>query len=251
MKKLLPLLVILLLSGCGTLLPKKVEFFQDKVQRVPEPTAKERELQRQAAAAAAEKARETVEAAISNAAPPAVTAPARDTETLTAVVSESLGPPLHPAAPDKSADAIADELRSAIAKLNRRLDEFKRDNNENAGKKIEGTGVFQIPYFLWVALVGVFVFAGLIVAGVLWHGLKLYGMTNPPVALGLNAVQAGAGFARKALAEVVQGGEAFKSALEKEIQDPVLLAKIKGLFQSHQRMEQSQDTQAIIKELTK
>jgi hypothetical protein len=249
MKKMLLILIVGLFSGCGTLIPKRVELFQDKVQKFPEPRSSEIETQRRAADLAERKARETYDAAIVSGATTNVVQPAAETVALTGAVSDSLGPPKKPA--DETGQEVAAELRHAIAKLNGRIDDFKQGNDENAGKKIENTGLISVPYFLWVALVGVFIFVGLIVAGVLWTFLKMYAVSNPPVQLGVSAVQMGANFLKRALGEVTKGGEAFKAQLAKTVEDPALQEKIKELFRVSQERAQSGDVQEIIKALTR
>lgn len=253
MKKCLALLLSLtLLTGClGTLVPKKVEFLQDKVALVPEPTSREKELQKQVAQRAHEKAQETYVAALTNHCVPQVVSPAADTVILTESVSRSVGPPVSPASVTKPARDLAAELDTAIAKLDRRLDEFKEDNNHNAGKKIEGTGLFQIPYFVWLLICAALAFLALLFIGFLWTAVKLYSLSNPPVALGLNAIQTGAGFAKRALSEVIKGGQEFKQAVQDRFDDPETQAEILELFRLHQERSQSVDTQNLIKELKK
>lgn len=244
------LLIVPLLVGCGTLIPKRVEFGQDKVRAFPEPRAAEKETQREVARLAADKAQETLKAAITADSPASVVLPADETVTLTGAVAESVGAPLSALPIDTEAREAAADLRRAVAKLNKRMDEFKEDNNENTGKKIEGTGWLSVPYFLWIALVGVFLFAGLIVAGVVWHMVKMYATVNPPLQLGVGAVQMGAGFAKKALSQLAAGGEAFKTALEKEVSDPALLNRIKDIFRTAHQTEQDGDVQAVVRQIT-
>lgn len=251
LKKLLPFFIagLLMISGCG-LIPKKVELFQDKVAKFPEPKASEKEIQRQTAQRAHDRAGETVKAAIATQADAAVIVPAVEAEVLTDAVSDSLGSPLHPASPDKTSEALATELRTAIAKLNSRIDNFKTDNNENAGKKIEGTGLFQVPYFVWLGGALVLAFIGVIVLGVLWTFLKMYAMSNPPVQLGVGAVQMGSNFLKRALSEVTAGGEKFKEELLKKVEDPALQDRVKELFRTEHLKAQSQDTQDLLKLMT-
>lgn len=249
MKKLFTILLVCAMTGCGTLIPKRVEFFQDKVHQFPEQSASEREIQRQAAQRAEEKAREMLSEAYKELASPKVTEPGEEVVDLTGAVASSLGPPRHPST--KPSDELADSLRSAVAKLNTRIDEFRKENNENTGKKIEGTGLFSVPYFLWIAIVGVLFFVGLLIAGVLWTFFKMFAASNPPVQLGLGAVQLGAGFLKRAVGEVAKGGEAFKDALMKKVSDPKLQEELKELFRIEHERSQSADTQALLKEITK
>jgi hypothetical protein len=244
-----PILLALLLTGCGTLIPKRVELFQDKVKEMPVARASEREVQRQAAQRAAQASASVLLAVVTDGAGTNIVQPAGDAAKLSDSVSRSLGPPLKPSS--EAAPDLSRRLDTTIAKLNDRMDSFRDKNDENAGKKIESTGMFQIPYFLWIGLVGVFLFIGLIVMGVLWSFLKMYALSNPPVALGVNAISAGGKFATKALSQLVKGGETFKDAVVKEVSDPALQAKVKELFRVHHQTAQDQDVQAVIKELTK
>jgi hypothetical protein len=239
---------LLLGGGCGTLIPKRVEFFQDKVQKFPEESASYREAQRRAAALAERRVQQVLEGAIEENCTTNVTQKAEEARRLTGAVADSLGNPLKPAT---DASSAADALRKAMAKLDQKIESFKQSNDENAGKKIEGTGLFSVPYFVWLFIVILLVFAGLVVAGLVWTALKVYATTNPPLALGLNAVQAGGNFAKKALAQVLKGGEEFKSAVMKEVNDPAVQARLQQLFSTHQRINQDQDVQAVVKELTK
>ena len=250
MKKFLAASLAILLTGCGTLIPKSVEFGQDKVAKFPEPKAAEKEKQRQAARMAADRAEQTLENALTCNAPFEVIKPAEDTAVLTDAVAESVGPPKTPAPVDKEARAMAAELRSTMAKLASRIDSFKSDNNENTGKKIEGTGWLQIPYFVYILLVGAMVFVGFILMGLAWTFLKMYGLSNPPVQLGVTAVQAGAGFLKRALSEVVSGGEKFKEDVMAHVKDPALQEKLKEVFRISQERVQSQDTQALVQAMT-
>ncbi len=244
------LMAAALLSGCS-LIPKPVELFQDKVKTVPEKRQADKEIQRQVAQRAEEKARETYGAALTTFADPTVVLPAAETVLLTDAVSESVGPPVHPASPNKATEDLVRELRTSIAKLEQRLDAFKADNNENAGKKIEGTGLFQIPYFVWLGGFLVLGFIGFIVLAVLWTALKAFAMTNPPVQLGVQAAQLGAGFLKRTLSEVVAGGEKFKEKIVSEVEDPELQEKIKTLFRTEHEKAQSDDAKNLIQIMTR
>jgi len=243
-------LVIPWLAGCGTLIPKRVEFGQDKVRAFPEAKRGETEIQKQVARRAAESAQEVLQNALIVDAPPNVVEPAKDAAILTEVVSESIGAPSKSAPGDATAKALAQELRAAMAKFDQRLDEFKRGNNENAGKKIEGTGFLQIPYFVWLFVVAAMGFVGLIILAILWTAVKMFAMGNPPLQLATGAVQAGAGFFKRALGEVVSGGEEFKKSVMKKVKDPALQEEIKELFKVEHKQAQSKDTQQLVSAMT-
>lgn len=245
-KTLAALLAInLMLSGCSFLLPKKVEFFQDKVQAFPEAKAGEREVQRRAAFRAEVKAKETLNAALATDADLTVVKPAAETVDLTDAVATSLGPPNKPASASQSSEDLARELRMSVAALNKRIESFKADNNENAGKKIEGTGVFQIGYFsMWALILG-----GLVIV---WFGLKVYGMVNPVVGLGVNTVgRVSSTLLRRSVTELSEGGEWFKQAIEKHTAPALTKEQILELFAREHMAAQSRDVQSIIKDLTK
>lgn len=242
--------LMVMLTGCGTMIPKKVEFGQDKVQKFPEAKQRELEVQKQAARMTAERADETLVQALAAGAPEAVLKPATDTAVLADAVSESVGPPKSPAPVDKEARQMAADLRTSMAKLALRVNEFKAESNENVGKKIEGTGFLQIPYFVYLLIVGAMVFVGLVVGGILWTIFKMYAASNPPVQLGMNAVQLGAGFLKRALKETVEGGEKFKQEVLKHVADPALQAKVKEVFRIEQERTQSRDTQEVVKAMT-
>ena len=93
--RLLVLAILALASGC-TLLPKRVEYFQDRVQPVPERAPAADESLRQTARLAAQRTAETERAALATDAAPEVVAPVRDTAILTGAVAEHVGPPSAP-----------------------------------------------------------------------------------------------------------------------------------------------------------
>lgn len=237
-----------LLTGCGTLFPKRVEFGQDKVEKFPVKKAAEQEVQRQAAQRAKEEAAKTLEAAIEEETSPAVVEPAKATARLTDAVSDSLGPPLHPSAVTSA--ELARALDTAMAKLNKRIDGFKRDNDENIGKKIQGTGWLSVPYFIWVGILAALGFVGFIILGVAWTALKAFSISNPPLALGLNAVQLGTKGATTLVSQLLKGGEKFKERLAAEVSDPAVVAAVEKIFRDEHEKAQSPEAQIIVKHLT-
>jgi len=243
-KRLLALLGLsaVLFTGCSSLIPKQVEFFQDKVEQYPTAKRAEREIQRQAAQRAAEKADETMVAAIKEGSSPTVVEPAKETTKLTDAVSRSLGPPAYPSS-DPS-DVLSRKLDHAIAKLNQRLDEFKADNDKNVGHKIEDTGLFKVPYFAWLALVGAGLFVVYFVLKTLVH---VAAAGNPAVGLGLHAVQLGGRGVAALAKEVIHGGEIFKEKIAAEM--PEVAERIEKIFQSAHREAQSPATQEAVKKL--
>ena len=102
------LLMSALLVGCGTLIPKKVEFFQDKVEAFPEAKSREKEVQKETAARAAQASLDTLISAVDERASTNVVNPAKDAVVLSGAVARSLGPPETPST-DK-----ADELSAKL-----------------------------------------------------------------------------------------------------------------------------------------
>ena len=253
MKNLLLALIILAASGCGSLVPKRVELGQDKVEKMPIAKPAEREVQRQVAQRAAVKADETLRAAIMEDASGVVVKPAAETAVLTDSVSRSLGPPSKPADPDVASERLARKLDASVAALNRRIEEFRDDNDKNAGHKIEGTGFLQVPYFVWLGGAFVLIVVCVVIAGLAWTALKIYGISNPPVALGLKAVQTGGSLAAKAVGQLVHGGERFKEWLHTElphVSDDVKKA-ILDLHESAHKETADEAVQHVVKELTR
>lgn len=246
MKKILLLLLISVsLSGCS-LIPKKVELFQDKVHKFPETTQKQKELQREAAQIAKEKAQETLVAATAEAASPAVIAPAKETALLTDVVAESIGAPAKRSY--ETPKAVADDLRSAMAKHDKKVDSFTKDNNENTGKKIEGTGLLQVPYFLWAGGIVLLLF-------ILWHlartALMAASAANPGALIGVGAMNLTGTLASKGISQLVAGGQKFTDWVEKKIDDPALKGKILEAFSTAHKKSQDQDVRTVVDHLLK
>lgn len=236
------MLVPALLGGC-MLAPKPVEFFQDKVQKFPEPTNREREVQKQAARLASDKAQQTLIAAVEEGSSIQVTVPAAETVALTESVADSLGPPRSPW--EGSAKELSLKLDKTVAELDKRLLEFKFDNNENAGKKIEGTGLFSVGYFtLWgVAILGIFL---VILA------FKVWGMINPIVGLGVNtAGRVGSTILNKGFSELVSGGNKFHNWVETHTSPTLTKEEILELFTSAHKEEQSREVRAVVRNLTR
>lgn len=232
------------LAGCG-IIPKPVEFFQDKVKAVPEATAGEKETQRQAADLAARKAEETLRAAIRESASDSIVKPAEDTSLLTRSVTTSLGPPLHPW--NAEADLLAIKLDTAIAQLNKRLDKFTDKQTENVGKKIEGSGWFQVPWIVYAGGIALVIFFGLVAAKV---ALAVLSTMHPGVAVGTRVAQMGASTVSRALGQTIQGGKDFVGEITKKYSADVANEVIE-LFKQHQQKNQDSDVQRMIKDLIK
>jgi len=237
---LIPALVLSLLTGCA-ILPKPVEYFQDRVQPVPERTAASEESLRQAAHLAAERASETERAALTTEASPAVLTPARDTAVLTETVSDRLGPPSAPWR--EEIDALIALIDAQEAHYQRALSTYRDQVQANVGKSIEGTGAIQIGYFTHLLILAA-LFA------VAWMIVRIIAIFNAPVAVGLKTVEGGSKFLGRALAEVVEAGQDFKTRLRKRLADqPDLAESILDDFRESHRANQSRDVQRAVVEL--
>lgn len=246
MKKILLLLAAstLLFTGCGTLLPKRVEFFQSKVRAFPEPSDTLKEDQRKAAALAAVRASETYTEAVKSNAPASVTNPAKDTVDLTHAVSTSLGPPKYLYTGTNATKNLVGSLNYDVAKFNGKVEDFKERNDKYEGKKIEGTGLFSIGYFTYIGLI-------LLVLFLLWTGLKIYGMVNPVVGMGTSLVgRVSSSVLSKGVSEITAGGEAFKQYIESSGIEDKVKAQVLDLFSRAHRENQSSDVQKIVQTLT-
>lgn len=236
------ILSLALLTGCS-LIPKKVEFFQDKVHRFPVATLSQVEAQKQAAELAKRRAAQTVDAALSEGSSTNILSPARDTEKLTDAVSTSLGPPVSPAT---DTDAAVAKLTKAVATLDNKIEAFKRENDKDAGKKIEGTGFLQIPYLVYVGLIALVIIVG-------WHLAKLAlaaaSAANPGAAVGLGVVNAGGALVGRAFSQVVNGGEEFLKWVDQRFEDPKLKDEIVQTFKALHKQSQDQDVQTLVNQI--
>lgn len=242
MKKSLTLLFLIALTGCGTLIPKNVEFFQKKVKSVPVASESAKETERQAAALASVKAEETFVAAVEANSPATVLAPAKDTELLTRAVSGSLGPPAYTYAGITT--NLVNKVDSNVAKLNRKVGNYSEKVAPLVGKKIEGTGFFRMGYFTYIGII-----IGLVVLA--WFALKIYGSINPIVGLGTNVVgRLGSKSVAGIASELVKGGEVFKEDVLHSTLAHDVKAEVLRLFSGAHAKAQSTDTKSVVSALT-
>jgi len=229
------------LTGCGTLLPGRVEFFQKKVKPVPEATSAAKDTERQAAARAALKAHETWLNAVKEGSSSAVTVPAQETAALTEAVTDSLGPPSKPW--EGTTTALVEKVDRDIAKLNRKLDDYREKIEPLEGKKIEGTGFFSIGFFTMWGVILLVLFLG-------WTALKVYGIMNPAVGLGVRtAGKVSSAILHRGFTELVEGGEKFRTWVRKHPTETLTKAEIEELFVSAQKEEQSRDVKNVVENL--
>lgn len=231
------LIPILLLTGCG-IIPKKVEYFQDKVEKAPQLGYKDEEVLRQAAKLANERAQETKEAAIATQADPSVVIPATDTERLTDAVSDAVGQPKKDY--EGEMEALLVQLQKVMGELNEERAKFRDRNDENAGKKIEGTGIIQMPYITNLLLIGV-------VLVVVWAMLKTASAVNAPVSVGVKTIEGGTKLVARAAGEIIQAGQEFKRRLIEEM--PEQAAAVKKIFTEAHRANQSTETQQFVQQI--
>lgn len=244
-KKFLSLGLVLLLSSCS-LVPKNVEFFQKKVKPFPDPTPKQEEVQRETAARAKEAAADTLVTAVKEDSSTNLVAKATDTAVLTDAVAVSLGPPISPSG--APATELASDLNHQVAKHNKKVDKFADANEAVEGKKIEGTGLLSVPYFLWVGIIALVVIVG-------WHLAKLAltaaSAANPGAMVGVAGMNITSATAAKAVHQIVTGGEAFLAWVKTEITDSGLSQKITDAFLNAHKKAQDSDVKAVVNQITK
>jgi hypothetical protein len=232
------------------LMPKQVELFQDKVQQFPRPDDDFREVQKQAAAELKDELNAIEKNLLAEGSSPDEVRPVSEAASLADALSTSLGPPLKTFNRLKSADAwagrpllgLSKALDRETAKYIDDVGDFAEKNDENAGKKIEGTGLIQIGYFSMLFVLFIFGFFA-------WVGLKVLGTLNPPVAIGTKVATLPVKLAARALGQVVKGGEAFKNELKKKATWSA--DEVATLFREKQERAQDEESQSTIRELTK
>jgi len=237
----------MVLNGCS-LFPKKVEFMQDKVEKVPEATIQHKEIQKEAADYVARKTKETVIEAVRSDSPTNVLKPAIEAESVANSLAGSLGKPVDPWR--QEAELLKAKLDRLDAKLDSKLEDFREDNDKNAGKKIEGTGAIQIGYFTQFIVIA-------IILAFVWIALKVLSVLNPAagavVSVGSKVISGGVFGLGKKTAELatqmLHGGQEFKKRIEEEIEDPEMKEKILDLFHTSHKINQSPENQEIIKKM--
>ncbi len=234
---------LLLTSGCGILLPKKVELFQRKVRAVPVYADSAEENQRQAAQRIVVEADAARVAALQSHASTNIIAPLVAAEQVAGALSTSLGPPSKPYR--YSSDSLSNRLIRNRAELNAAIESYADKVQKDVGKSIEGTGLVRIGYF---SMIG-----GLLLLGALvWFGLKVYGISNPIVG-GVTSVigRISSSILHKGFTQVVAGGEAFKAMLDKSNLDEKTAAYVKQMFVTAQKTAQDADVKAVVTNITK
>lgn len=237
---------ILISSGCG-LIPKKVEFFQSKVKPVPAKTTATAEKERQAA----DFLNRTVstaytEAVRDNYTNSSVMNPLLAAKVVAPALSYSLGPPEKPLEDVSvlAAERLALSVNKELAKLNDKIEDYRRDVKPLEGKKIEGTGLIQVPYFVYLG--------GLLVVGmIIWFILKIVAMSNPAVAIGMKTAQIGGSLLSKGFGELIEGGEKFKEKIKTAAKEQFSKEEVIELFRTSHGVKQSREIQDLVDTLTK
>jgi len=147
---------------------------------------------------------------------------------------------------------LAASLTLQSAKYAARVADYKADIEPLEGKKVEGTGWLQIPYFLWI---------GLLVGGVwiAFHAAKaataIAGVANPAVGLASGALSGLGNLTGSAVGkmfrQVVAGGESFRAAVAKLDIDAKLKATLDEMFVTHHKVAQDETTKKLVDNLTK
>jgi hypothetical protein len=226
-------------------MPKKVEYFQDKVKEMPSQNPVHKETQKEAAAYVARKAKDTVNAAMLENSSSNVMKPALETEVVANSLTGSLGKPLEPWR--RSAKLLSERLDKLDAKLDERMEDFRETNDKNTGKKIEGTGLIQVGYFTQLLVFGLFIILA-------WLAIRVLGIFNPAVAVGSQVLTGGirgvGKIVKKGFTELIQAGETFKEKVDEEFEDPETRERILNIFRQAHKESQSSDVQEVIKKLT-
>jgi len=235
-------------SGCAALMPKQVEFGQDKVEKFPTPDKGFREVQKQAAVMLADELDAIKENYLAEGSSPDEVRPVSEAASLADALSTSLGPPLKPfkllslKTWERPLLVLSDELDRETARYIDDVGDFADDNDKNAGKKIEGTGWIQIGYF---SFLGLFLILGFFA----YVALKVVGTLNPPVGVGMQLAKVPVKLAGRVLSQVLKGGEGFKEIIKQRAtwsSDEVV-----KLFREKQERAQDQESQELVKHLTK
>lgn len=241
-KLLLSLPIILLFTGCGSLIPKQVEFFQDKVKAVPVYSDSALELQKQAAARVAKETEAAKVAAVQENASTNVVAPLTAANTVADSLSTSLGPPSK--AYTGPAPTLAAKLDHNTASLAEDIRDYAKETQKDVGKKIEGTGLIRVSYFVYIG--------GLLALGALaWFGIKVYGMFNPVVGTAAGAVgRVSSSVLSTGFSELVSGGQQFLQWVDSSNLESSAKDWITNTFLLAHQTAQSPATQQTVDKLT-
>ena len=252
MKKLLLFICFITLClglGCGTLFPKKVEFFQDKVKPVPVQTEKSKETDRQAAQYVVHKVDQAFTEAVRNDVTNSVVNPLVDAKEVAGPLSDSLGPPKKPW--EGAAVELANQVNLNLSKLNSSIQSYRSEVRENEGKKIEGSGVFQVNYFVWLLIVGGGLLIVYIIIKSVIQALMISSGAGIPLSIGLKSVTGLASKnVRAGFQQIMHGIEKTKDHLKNSNKTTFTKEEVLELIRDEQMKSQSPEIQKIVKELT-
>ncbi|MDP3732984.1 MAG: hypothetical protein Q8Q91_00435 [Candidatus Daviesbacteria bacterium] len=248
MKVYFLILFLCLGSGCS-LIPKSVEFFQKKVHAVPDKSFKNKETEKQAALYVNDKVNQARDEAIKLGVTNSVITPLTDAKIVIEPLVGSLGPPASRWLGNST--NLAAKLIKNESGLDKKVDDYKEDTKKLEGKKVEGSGLFQIPYFVWLGVVFVFLFVVYVVGRSAIQALMISSGAGIPVSMGLKTITGIAGkTAKTAFSQIVHGVELTKDYIKGSDKDTFTKEEILKIIRDEQQKAQNADVQKIVKELT-
>ncbi len=244
------ILILMFVPGCS-LIPKPVEFFQSKVKAVPEKSNSSAEYERQAANYIQNKLQDAViesfKGSVTN---KDLLTPLLQANTVAPGLATSLGPPAKPWTGNPT--NLNWKLLSELSDFNKDLNKYREKTEPLVGKKIEGSGIFSIPYVVWVAMVGGLVLILYIVIRAVIQALAISSGTSVPVQIGLKtATGVGNKLVKAGFSQVIHGVESFKDYIKTTEQATFSKEEVLDLVREHQERKQSPEVQNVIKELTR
>lgn len=229
-------------TGCG-LMPKRVEYFQREVQAVPKKPDALVESEKQAAELTARLAWSAQVAAHAEQASTNVINPLDNLAVVSRAVSSSLGPPTSKWSGEPG--VLADRLDTRNAKLDARVEDYRDSVARDVGKKIEGTGLFQIP---WLINAGLWIGIPLLLLWVVRIALNIW---NPAVGVIAGQVERmTVGTLKRAATQTWSGIESFKAKIDALDLDDKVKAMVKGVLREKLVDHQDTDVQQVIQRLT-
>ena len=238
----------LALAGCS-LIPKAVEFGQKKVKPIPGKTASTVEAEKKAAEFVSEKVVEAREAALVTGASTNVLVPLKEAADASQGLLFSLGAPADRW--QRSGEELATLLGRQANERDRAIDKLRQSLVPLAGKKIEGSGWFQIPWIVYV--LGV-VLGVIVVYKLVKIGIGIAGTFYPPIGAGESGLRAvgrvAAPIITKGFHQFVAGAESYKDAILKNGWEDKVKQEALALFRTHMMSKQDQDVQTVVKGMT-
>jgi hypothetical protein len=223
-----------------------VEYGQSKVKAAPIKRAETVEAEKQAGEFVHREIVAARDAALATGASTNVLNPLSEARIASEGLSYSLGSPANRW--ERSGDELYQRLGRLENKFDTALDDYRKSQAPLVGKKIEGTGLFQIGYFTNVALIVGFLF-------LVYAALKIVFLIYPPVGLGVSGISAvgrvSSSLLKKGFEQVISGSEHFKEALENSGLEEAAKKEVLNLFRLHQMGRQDKDVQDLVKDLTK